>query len=291
MAEQSLTQSQRVRAARAVRRWFGAPSIDALFGAQGREEAVERLLANYPQVGAENVQDGLDLLAARRDDRATRGVERIGKALAWGRNGFFLAFLLYAVALVVGGLLTSGSGDSDQIFDGLAAQLAVGTGTLVVPMLVLLGLGILLFWCAGSWRHVIGLVEVRHAVRWAVDRPGQDTRGIPLVAPFRGFAPWLVGPAVVSWVVGGFVLLVAVWMMSAPGEEQVWDLWLTVLALGLLGWALLRAWAALKRATQVANDHLLLLREREYALWVDPATALAERYLLLSEGAFKSTSA
>lgn len=286
----ALSHSQRVRAARRVRRWFGPAPFDAMLGAGGRDQAVERLLANQPVVGVESVQDGLDLLAVqRRDHPGGTWVERLGTVVGWARNVCVTVFMVYALAMVVTAVIVSESGDGEEIFEDLAAWLGISAATLVIPLLVLLGVTVFLHWCAAGWPHALALSEVRHAVRWAADRPGQAARGIPLVAPFAGLGPWLLGPAIVCWVVGGFLLIFVLWFSSSEGDWS-WGVAGLVLALGLLGPVLQRGWAALRRATWVANEHLLLLREREYALWVDPATALRERFLILSEGIFDTTN-
>lgn len=284
-----LTDGQRRRAALRLRRWLGAEPMDALLGAQGADDAGTRLLANHPVVTSESVQDGLDLLAARRNDHpGGLRVERLGTVLTRARVVAWTLFVVAAILLVAAAIILSDTGDSDLIFEELADRLGGSGAVLVVPLLILFAVAVVLVWVTASWRHVIALGEARHAVRWAAGRPGQMTRGLPVVEPFNGFRGWLIGPAVICWSVAALTLAVVLWM-AADGEIAVVPL-LVGVGLGLVGWLFFAAQRALARTARIANDHLVLLRPREHSLRMTPATALRERFLILKEGAFETTA-
>lgn len=66
MAQQERESRQR-RDAALARELLGPAELDALLGAQSPDEAVTLLLANHPVVTGQNVQDGIELLAAQRE--------------------------------------------------------------------------------------------------------------------------------------------------------------------------------------------------------------------------------
>ena len=282
-----LTEAQRRRAARRLRRVLGRAEFDALFGAPGREAAVTALLGHQPVVTTRSVQDGLDLLEDKhRAHPDGLRAERVGARLSWLRNLMMAVFGVVVVAVVVVMVWVTVDAEDEAaafavIEDDLGPVLGIG---LLVPF----ALSILLLWVTTSWRHVIAVADARFAVRWARDRPGQLERGLPVVEPVSGFRFWPLAGAVVSWGVGGLLGLVVLTMLGQDDTLRVPIL--ITLGFLLLGTLLFGAFRALRQTGAVATEHLCLLRHRRHGLRVDAATAVQEQFLVLTPGTFGTVS-
>lgn len=270
-----MTDAQRLSAAHRVRRWLGAAEMDTLLGATGEEEAAERLLANTPEVTAESVEDGWDLLEFARTERAPSSAGRWSRRCGWvGGVAVILAFVGLVVGLVVGVL----SSEHDDAFEALPGMF----GGLLLPALGVLGSGglVLIFLAGflGAWARV---VDARHVVGWAAGRPGQAQRGLPTSEPISGLLGWFVAVCLIGWAVGAIAGIFAVWL-STQGDYQVRELVVVAVVACLVGYLAARGGRAADRAAAVADRHLFVLGRRERGLRLDVATSVAEPVLVVS---------
>src|SRR5699024_8994953 len=156
-----------------VRRFSGARALDELVRARGRDHALSRLLQNSPTGGEQGVQDGWDLLEARR--AAYPGgppIHRVGQVLM---NTLLVLVLVLAGLAVVTIVMISLAGPGDE---GTLMKVMVVAVLTVIVLIAILGLA---HYCVRGLRI---LSELRFAVRWARDRTGQFGRGLPVAEPF-----------------------------------------------------------------------------------------------------------
>lgn len=284
-----MTDGQRRRAAGRVRRVVGAQALDQLLGARDPADAVTRLLANRPELSAASVRDGLDLLEARRRDHPDgMPAEVLGRAVHRARNIVAVLVGVGVLLLVVGLLGASFAGDAVVWFEARVGS-AVGP-VFLSGLLVLMLVGAVLMWVGFTWRAVIAAAEARHAVRWALDRPGQVGRGLPVAEPFTP-ARFLAGAIVaIAWGLTALIGLFAMSLLVSDGGDYFLGTAAVAVGAGLLAAGATSGFRALGRAAAVAGEHLLLLREQRSGLRVDAATAGAQRFLLVSSASFGTFS-
>lgn len=291
-AANEMSDAQRRRAAARVRRLLGPRDVDRLAGTAGRRAAVDALLANQPVRTGASVHDGRDFLSSRRLDhphglRAERLASLLSR-LFWILGGVLV--LAVVVLLVLGVVASREEGAPSDPFEALGELSGDGGRLVALTFVVPFGAMVLARWMLSFMRPVIALADARYAVRWAGARPGQLSRGLPVIEPFSGLARWLRVPAVLLWVAAGGAVVFALWLPTYD-DGPPWDVYLVAAGLALLGLLPALGSRALSRAGAVAQDHLVVLAERGRGLRVDSATALHEQFLQVAFRApFSTTS-
>ena len=270
-----MTDAQRLSAAHRVRRWLGPAEMDALLGATSESEGVELLLANTPEVTAESVEDGWELLQFERTQRPQSSAGRWSRRCGWvGGVAVVLAVVGLVAGLVVGGL----SSEREDAFEALPGML----GGLLLPILAVVGSGgLVLLLLAGFLGSVARVVDARHVVAWAAGRLGQAQRGLPTAEPISRLLGWFVVVSFIGWAVGAIGGVFAAWL-STQGDYQVAGLVAVAVVACLVGYLAAAAGRVVARAAAVADRHLFVLGRRDRGLRLDVATSVAEPVLVVS---------
>lgn len=275
-----MSDRQQRRAAGRLRRLLGAKEVDRLVGAASRSTAIEAILANQPVATGAIAQDGRDFLSSRRLDHP-HGLraQRLASLLSRLVLVLVVAFVLMAVVAVVLGMVASREdGAASDPFDALDELPGVGGRLVMLSIPILLGVTLLTRSLVSFMNPVIALADARYAVRWAARRPGQLTRGLPVIEPFSGFAGWLMLPAVLLWIVAGGAIIFALWLPTYD-DGPPWDVYLVAAGLALLGALFALSGRELSRTGAVAQDHLTILTRDSRGLRVDAATVSQEQFL------------
>lgn len=259
-------------AARWVRRFSGARALDELLRARGRDHSLSRLLQNSPSGGERSVQDGWDLLEARRAAQLDGpSIHRVGQVLM---NTLLVLVLVLAGLGVVTIVTMSLAGPGDE---GTLMKVLVVAVLTVIVLIAILGLA---YYCVRGLRI---LSELRFAVRWAKGRPGQLERGLPVAEPFTALRGPVMAVLFFLWFFCGFMVLVVI-VAAVDGTSSLLLPGSGIaLVLFLVAAGVTRVFLMMGRASSVAEQHLVLLRARNRGLRVDAATAEVNRVLIVTE--------